>query len=159
VEHYRYDGHGNAVEKLTLSGGDTTDREFYPHTYDAQGRIATREDYDGDSLNSTLVFRYDSLGRLAAQVEYLPPWTLMDSTVYEYRPDGKVQGESHYRQYGGSPSELVFWEYRDWQVPLGARPRAARAGRGLAGSAGRAAFDPAGRRLPDRPAAVFRLAR
>lgn len=118
VEHYRYDARGNAVEKLDVLGNDTIHREFYPHTYDAQGRIATRKDFDGDSLHSTMVFHYDSLGRPAARAEYLDSWILRDSTVFEYRPDGRVHRELHFPGFGDSPVSIAVWEYRVWQVPL-----------------------------------------
>jgi hypothetical protein len=153
VEYYRYDARGNRVEKFFLDKGDTVGREFYPHTYDAQGRIATREDWDEDSLNSTQVFRYDSQGRLAALVEYGRDWDLRDSTVFEYRPDGRVHREVHYSGFGGSPQDIVTWEYKVWQVPLslGRQDRKAPS-RYLRGYSGGGVFDPLGRPADPRRA-------
>lgn len=152
IEHRRYDERGNLVEMFRVRGSDTGHSEFYPHTYDAQGRIATWKDYDEDSLNATVVFRYDAQGRLAARIEYLAPWTFLDSTAYEYRPDGRLHREVVHPEPGGSPGIVFTWEYKVWQVPLSLARRSRPPGGSLAGYPMGKAFDPLGRALAGRPA-------
>jgi len=87
-------------------------------------------------------------------VEYVPTRDLQDSIVYEYRPDGRISSQSHYREYGGPPWEIISWEYQAWQVPLALRPSVSRAGgRNPATLPGRNAIDLLGRTVWDRPGA------
>ncbi|HJT20690.1 MAG TPA: RHS repeat domain-containing protein [Nitrospira sp.] len=63
------------------------------YTWDAQGRITARKDYQNGVLISTLRYSYDAQGRLTEQEATQADGTSLSRTAYQYDQRGNLIGE------------------------------------------------------------------